>query len=156
MGPRQERVFQQLHEAYQAEKGLYERLRDLSNQQFELLSNGLQEEAAEIVREKSQLITEIGEIEKRLEPVRQKWEEIQDGLEFQAEQPLADLVNELRGLIQSILEQDGESEVLLKHLTEEAAHQMHQVHQGREATAAYRSQNRPGDVPDPCLIDRKE
>jgi hypothetical protein len=91
-----------------------------------------------------------------LGPVREQWDEIQEKLGARAEQPLADLVNELKGLIQSVLEQDEESEVLLKHLTEEAADQMHQVRQGRQAAAAYRSHNRPGAVPDPCLVDRKE
>jgi len=157
MGPRQEQVFQELYDAYEAEKGLYERLRDLSGRQLELLSNGQQEQAAEVVREKGDLIAEIGAMEERLEPVRQTWEEIRGEQGIQAEKPLADLAGELRGLIETILEQDSESEILLKQLTEEAARQMHQARQGREAAAAYQSQNQPAERPDPsCLVDRRE
>lgn len=156
MGPRQEQVFQELYDAYEAEKGLYERLRDLSGRQLELLSNGQQEQAAEVVREKGDLIAEIGEMEERLEPVRQTWEEIRGEQGIQVEQPLVELAAELRGLIEAILEQDSESEILLKQLTEEAARQVHHLRQGRAAAAAYQSQNQPGERPDSCLLDRRE
>jgi len=150
-------IHRQLYDSYVTEKERYQQLHKLSGQQFDLLCEGRREEATEIVQEKRQIIDEIGEIEKRMEPIKQQWEKVRNDLSPEVEQPLLDLVDELKGLIQSILDQDGESEVFLKQIAGETADRMNELRQGRQAARAYQSQNlQEGSTADPCLFDRKE
>lgn len=151
-----QKVYQQMYDCYRSERVKYLELQQLSQRQFDLLSQGNQEEAIAVVGRKGRLIAEIGEIEGRLEPLKEQWNEKRALLSTESEQPLADLVEELKGLIQSILDQDAESEVLLKELAKETSQRMHQLRQGQQAAQAYQSQKRQGGSPDPCLIDRKE
>jgi len=151
-----EEILGELKRHYGAERDLYERLLAKARLQFDLLSKGQQAEAARVVEEKGQIIEEIAGIEGQLAPLKRRWPEIEPGIGEEQRRDLADVVEAIRGLIESILEQDEDSGILLKNRAEEMAEEMQRLRRTKQATRAYRSQSRPSEAGQPYLLDRKE
>lgn len=145
-----------LYEGYCRQKSLYESLLVISTLQHELLSRGENEGMIEAVQEKGRLIEQIQAIETELTEARAKWPEIRTEMTSPLREELEGIVGQVRELIESILEKDRESEVLLKHWMGEMAARMKQLRQGRSAASAYKSQVRNPGPDGSILFDQKE
>jgi len=145
-----------LCEGYCRQKSLYEALLVISTLQHELLSRGENEGMIEAVQEKGRLIEQIQAIETELTEARAKWPEIRTEMTSPLREELEGIVGQVRELIESILEKDRESEVLLKHWMGEMAARMKQLRQGRSAASAYKSQVRNPGPDGSILFDQKE
>lgn len=151
-----EQVYQGIMGGYRDEQRIYEELLDLANRQFDLLSKGEQETVVEVVAEKGKRIARIQQIEEGLTEWRTQWPEVEPGISESNRQALDQQVARLRVLIQSILERDEESEVLMKNWAQKATGKMHQMRQSRAATQAYLNQKGQAGSMGPCLFDKKE
>lgn len=147
---------EKLYEGYCKQKSLYEALLVISTLQHELLSRGENDGMTEAVQEKGRLIGQIREIETELTEARSKWPEIRTEIGSPLREELEGIVGQVRDLIETILEKDRESEVLLKHWMGEMAARMQQLRQGRSAANAYKSQTRNLGPDGSVLFDQKE
>ena len=110
----------------------------------------------EVIREKGRLIEKIGQIEEEMAEAKVEWPEIEGQISSEERTVIYDLVEELRGLIRSVIDQDNESNSLLLEWAQELGDQASQVRQSREAAKAYQAQRIPGGSTDPLVFDKKE
>lgn len=151
----------EVHEAYellltnyQNEKVLYQKLLDLAESQVRALSEDQRDVAIGIIQEKGAVIAELQRMEDSIAEPREKWQQFQESFPVEKREVLAHLIEEIREMIQKIIEKDEESEIILRHWTEQSAQAIQQARQSAQAAQAYEKQ-KLGDSPS-ILIDRKE
>jgi hypothetical protein len=69
---------------------------------------------------------------------------------------LGQVVDEIGQMIERLMEQEAESETLLKVWADEASLEMHKQMKVRKATRAYQGRNNQDTPPDAMLFDQKE
>jgi predicted component of type VI protein secretion system len=119
------------------QRDLYQRLQELSERQRRLISGDRPELLLNILRDRQTLVESLARINKQLSPYRRNWREIYDTLPEHVRDTASGLLEEINGMLQTILKADKEDQALLSARKQAVARSVSDVSGGQIANAAY-------------------
>ncbi|MFQ5804928.1 MAG: hypothetical protein ACE5I3_00595 [Phycisphaerae bacterium] len=119
------------------QRDLYQRLRDLSERQRNLISGDRPELLLNILRDRQTLVTALAKINEQLSPYRRNWQSIYAALPEVTRHTASSLLEEINGMLQVILEADQQDQALLSARKQAVARSLSDVSGGRAANTAY-------------------
>jgi hypothetical protein len=119
------------------QRDLYRRLQELSERQRRLISGDRPELLLNILRDRQTLVESLARINKQLSPYRRSWREIYDTLPERDRDTASGLLEEINGMLQTILKADKEDQALLSARKQAVANSVSDVSGGQIANAAY-------------------
>jgi hypothetical protein len=123
---------------------IYQQLHDLSRRQGALISNGSAEDLLGVLAQRQQLVDESAKINRELEPYRNEWTRVLDGLRDPERQRVGGLVGRVEELLAGIIEQDNRDRQRLQDATGAVKSELDRVRQSPQAVNAYQAQARLG------------
>jgi C4-dicarboxylate-specific signal transduction histidine kinase len=119
------------------QRDLYARLRELADQQRGLIASDRPERLLDVLRERQTLVGRLAQINMQLSPFRRNWNGTYGQLPEDARQRASALLDEINGMLQTILKADREDSALLAARKQAVASELGAVTGGRAANAAY-------------------
>ncbi len=119
------------------QRDLYQRLRDLSERQRNLISGDRPELLLNILRDRQLLVTALAKINEQLSPYRRNWQSIYQTLPEVTRHTASNLLEEIDRMHQVILKTDEEDQALLSARKQGVARSLNDVSGGRLANTAY-------------------
>ena len=152
-----EEVLQRLLEGMGRQRNLYVELK----QEIEALREHLERSPAEadydfiIAREqrKMELMGELGLCEKKLAPLRVRWEKVREDFDWSRREPLSLLVEELGALMRDVMSLEERNEAHMKKHCDAIAQRLKSNRQARKASQAYGAS---GQSSNPKFYDKKQ
>ncbi len=126
-----------LTELLTQQRDAYRRLGDLAQTQRAAIDGDRPEELLRILGDRQRMITELTEINERLEPFRSRWNELRNSLPAGERLVVGDLVGEVQKLLVGILDQDQGDCDTLKERSEQFRQSAASTTTGRKLNAAY-------------------
>ncbi|MGD8454312.1 MAG: flagellar export chaperone FlgN [Phycisphaerae bacterium] len=134
---------QRLIDLLAEQRGLYVRLRELSEQQRTLITGDRPEMLLNILRERQSLVAALARLNDELAPYRRDWENLYSGLPDDLRRQANDLLQEINGLLRVILRTDQEDSALLSARKQTLGGEMDKLSGGHSANSAYARQATP-------------
>lgn len=134
-----------LVELLREQRGLYQRLQELSELQRKLISGDRPELLLNILRDRQSLVTALAVVNEKLSPYRNDWQNVYEALPTVTRHTVSELLEEINGMLEVILKTDQEDQALLSARKTAVARSLSDVSGGRVANAAYARQ--AGNVP---------
>ncbi len=131
------------HQNLRAQAELYRVLLHLVRKQSEEISNGHIEAFLGILDEKRKIIAEIGDIELATIPLREFCENHKSDISEGSRNELRLIVNEIRGLLEQLLELELQSQEKLGIAKDLAEEQLNQLALGSRAAHSYKRRREP-------------
>lgn len=125
------------------QRDLYQRLKQLSEQQRRLISGDRPELLLSILRDRQQLVTALARVNEQLAPYRRNWQSICQTLPEVTRHTASALLEEINGMLQVILRTDDEDQSLLSARKQMVARALNEVADGQAANTAYARQSGP-------------
>jgi hypothetical protein len=122
------------------QRDLYVRLRELSELQRKLISGDRPELLLNILRDRQSLVSALAAVNEKLSPYRRNWESVYEALPIVTRHTVSELLDEINGMLQVILNTDQEDQALLSARKQAAARSLNDVSGGRAVNAAYARQ----------------
>jgi hypothetical protein len=119
------------------QRDLYDRLRDLSERQRNLISGERPEMLLDILRDRQSLVMALARVNEELSPYRRDWERTYSRLNAETRASVGVLLNRINGTLQAILRTDHEDGALLAARKQAVGRAMDEVSDNRVANAAY-------------------
>ena len=120
---------------------MYDRLRDLSERQRNLISGESPEMLLEILRDRQTLVMSLARINEALSPYRRDWESTYSRLDSETRSAVGGLLDGINATLQAILRTDREDGALLAARKRAVGRAMDEVADNRAANAAYSTQS---------------
>ena len=95
------------------QRDLYQKLRDLSDRQRDLIAGDRPEQLLNILRDRQHLVTALAKVNEKLGPYRRDWRRVYEALPENDQQRASALLEEINGTLQVILKTDQEDQALL-------------------------------------------
>lgn len=124
------------------QEALYERLVALSEAQRGAIEAGRSDELLGVLGQRQQLVDAIVEVSTRLEPFRERFEELVSGLPEAYRSEVNERVERLGSLMRSIAERDEADRALLKKHRDELSGSVEGVRRSAGAVKAYGASGR--------------
>lgn len=124
------------------QRDLYRRLEELGARQRTLISGERPELLLDVLRERQTLVAALARINNDLAPYRADWQGVFGGLSSDVQREVQSVLDEINGLLATILHCDREDSSLLAARKEGVAGALGNVNGGRAANAAYARQAR--------------
>ena len=121
------------------QRALYEELKDLSDQQTRLIEAGQTQELLGVLAQRQQLVEQLASAHAELAPKRQRLTELADELPPPQREQLRSLVDEVQGLLQSIIEQDDRDRQQLQSAKRGVGGKLQQTVRSGSALNAYKA-----------------
>ena len=121
----------------QQQRELYQRLRELSEQQRTLITGDKPEMLLNILRERQSLVAALARLNEQLAPYRRNWESLYGDLPRNQRDQANALLQEINGLLRVILRTDQEDSALLSARKQAVGQQIGLLSGGRSVNAAY-------------------
>lgn len=122
------------------QRDLYQRLRQLSEQQRTLITGDRPELLLGILRERQALVGALARLNEQLSPFRQHWDRMYADLAAEARDAVNALLQDINRLLRVILRTDQEDTALLSARKQAAGQELTALSGGRSANAAYQPQ----------------
>jgi hypothetical protein len=122
------------------QRDLYQRLRQLSEQQRTLITGDRPELLLGILRDRQALVGALARLNEQLSPFRQNWDRMYADLAAEARDRVNGLLQEINRLLRVILRTDQEDTALLTARKQAAGQELAALNGGRSAHAAYQPQ----------------
>jgi hypothetical protein len=119
------------------QRDLYQRLRDLSERQRNLISGDRPELLLNVLRDRHTLITALANINTQLSPYRRDWQRVYAALPEVTRHTVSGLLEEIDRMHQVIAKTDEEDQTLLSARKQGVARSLNDVCGGRLANTAY-------------------
>lgn len=119
------------------QRDLYDRLRELSERQRNLISGERPELLLDILRDRQSLVMALARVNEELSPYRRDWESTYLRLDAETRANVGALLNRINGTLQAILRTDNEDGALLAARKQAVGRAMDEVSDNRAANAAY-------------------
>jgi len=145
---------QELTDLLTQQRDVYLQLRDLARVQRGAIESEGSEDLLRILGDRQRQIRRLTEINSRLEPLRGRWDQLQQGLDDGDRQQVGELVQQVKQLLGEILEQDKGDCETLKERTEASRSGAANIVLGHKLNAAYAAGRYR--APSPRFIDRKD
>ncbi len=116
---------------------LYRELLGAAKRQAKEISAESLDTFVDILEEKRTIIEKIGEIETEIQPLRRFWEQHRDEIEAGDRTALRSVVDEIRALLEELLDVESESQQKLGSTKEAVEEQIRQISIGPEAMRSY-------------------
>jgi Mg2+ and Co2+ transporter CorA len=127
------------------QRDLYQRLQQLAEQQRSLIASDRPESLLNVLKERQTLVGKLAQLNMQLAPYRRNWHETYNGLSDEVRQQAGKLLEEINGMLQTILSADREDSALLSARKQVIANELNDVSGGRKVNAAYAQQTaKPG------------
>ncbi len=121
------------------QRGLYERLAELSARQRPLIAGDEPEQLLALLSDRQQLVDRLQRIGRRLTPYQQRWPEVRARLTQEESAEIDALVSAVNGLLVTILERDQADAEVLAARKAATTRAMEAVKHSRHAGAAYQA-----------------
>ena len=122
------------------QRGLYQRLRELSERQRTLITGDRPEMLLNILRERQSLVGGLARLNEQLAPFRRNWDGVYAALPEPLREQANQLLQEINGLLRVILRTDQEDTSILAARKHAVGEQIGQMSGGRSANTAYAQQ----------------
>jgi predicted nuclease with TOPRIM domain len=132
-----QREAKQLTELLIQQRDVYQKLGQFAASQAAAVQDDQSETLLRILSQRQQLITELTEINDRLEPFRSRWDELREQLSATERLRVADLVEEVQGLLGQILQRDEQDSDELRRRSDQVRNEAASTSMGRNLNAAY-------------------
>lgn len=129
-----------LIELLREQRDLYLRLQELSERQRTLISGDRPELLLNILRDRQSLVAALAAVNEKLSPYRRNWQSVYETLPIVTRHTATELLEEINGMLQVILQADQEDQALLSARKQAVAQSLNDVSGGRAANAAYARQ----------------
>ena len=126
------------------QRDLYQRLRELSEQQRTLITGDKPEMLLNILRERQVLVSALARLNEQLAPFRRNWEGMYSGLPSDLRDQANTLLREINGLLRVILRTDQEDSALLSARKQVVGQQIGQLSGAQSANTAYARRSAAG------------
>lgn len=123
------------------QRGLYDRLRLLSERQRNLISGDRPEMLLDILRDRQLLVNALARVNESLSPYRRSWESIYAGLSAEVRERVTTLLEEINSALRLILQSDQEDGALLAARKQSVSREIEEIGGARTANAAYARQS---------------
>jgi hypothetical protein len=131
---------EQLIDLLRQQRDLYTRLGELAEQQRTLIASDRPESLLNVLRERQALVGKLAQLNMKLAPYRRDWHETYSELDDDSRQQAGALLDEINGMLQTILKSDREDSALLSTRKQMIAGELKEVSGGQKANAAYAQQ----------------
>ena len=118
---------------------LYEHLDGMSRQQTELISTGQAESLLSLLGKRQQIINQLNDIQRALEPFRAVWDQTIAGMDDASREQASQMVKETEQVLSRIIAQDEQDRSQLEKAKDAVGNQLSQAKQGGAAVNAYRA-----------------
>jgi flagellar biosynthesis/type III secretory pathway chaperone len=119
------------------QRDLYQRLRELAEQQRSLISSDRPENLLNVLRERQSLVGKLAQLNMKLAPFRRNWAGAYSELPEDVRGQASALLEEINNMLQVILKADREDSALLSARKQAIAGEINGVTGGRAANNAY-------------------
>lgn len=124
--------------------GLYEKLKELSDQQSRLVIEGAPEPLLQVLASRQRLIDELTRVNSGLLPYRSKWDEYWGSLNEPDRQRIGALIQKVEGMLGGIIEQDNHDRQRLEEATGSIREELAGTTHASAAMQAYKVQPSEG------------
>jgi hypothetical protein len=136
------------------EKVIYEQLGRLGHEQSSVVDRGDTESLLILLGQRQTMIDQLVEINGQLEPYKQRWPELWAELDPSTQQEIRQLMDQVQGLLDGILEQDERDRAALTDRRQQVADELGKINKGTALNRAYAGAAGPASTPDPRYTDR--
>ncbi|MCG8648769.1 MAG: hypothetical protein MI861_02990 [Pirellulales bacterium] len=119
------------------QRGLYRELKSLSDQQDALIAQGATEQLLSLLAQRQKLVDGLGQVSASIAPYRSRIAEIADRAEGDLGPRMRSMVEEVRGLLEAIIERDEKGKADLSTARDKVAGQIRQAAGAASAAGAY-------------------
>jgi len=119
------------------QRDLYCQLKALSDQQGAMIAQGQAEQLLTLLAQRQSIVDELGELSIEISPVRSQIDAIMQAAQGEAATQIRSLVEEVKGLLESIIAQDDRGQEDLRQSRQEVSSQLTQVTGATSAVNAY-------------------
>ncbi len=127
------------------QRDLYVKLRELSDKQRKMIAGDRPELLLNILRDRQDLVTSLARLNDELAPFRRNWDAMYSALPEAHRAQASRLLEEINGLLRTILRTDQEDGALLSARKQSVAAEMAGISGGQTANAAYARQSGSGN-----------
>ncbi len=120
------------------QRSVYQQLAQLAQEQGRLVRDGASEPLLAVLAQRQQRVDELTQINIKMEPYRSRWEQLYNRLSMQDRQRVAGLVQEVQGLLSTIIEQDNHDRQQLEQSKSLIHNELGRVTQAGAAMQAYK------------------
>ena len=137
----------------QQQRDLYRELKSHSDQQDELIATGATDRLLSLLAQRQKLVDGLGQVSASLAPYRSRIASIADQASGDIGDQMRSMVEEVRGLLESIIDQDEQGKTQLAAARDKVGGQIRQAAGAVAATGAYGGQS--GAHPAPKFTQHK-
>ena len=119
------------------QRALFLQLRTLSDQQGPLVAEAQSEPLLGLLARRQKLIDNVTDVNAKLDPYRQRWDEMLAALAEPDRQRIGDLVKEVQGLLEGILQQDERDRAALQTAKSRIGTEIQTLARSGQAMKAY-------------------
>lgn len=123
------------------QRDLYERLRELSEKQRNMISGDRPELLLRILRDRQDLVTSLARLNERMGPYRRNWDAAYAALPAELRSEASTLLQEINALLRAVLRTDQEDSALLSAKKQAVAGSLASLSGGQAANTAYARQS---------------
>lgn len=120
------------------QRGLFERMYSLSQQQAKSVANGQTEWLLSILAQRQKYTDEVTSLNAELAPYRASWSAVYANLSDAYRRRVNELINGIQSLLSQIVEQDNHDQACLQQNQTTITHELGQIDRAGEAHQAYR------------------
>lgn len=121
------------------QKTYYQQLQQLSHQQRALVDGSDPEGLLRLLGGRQRLINRLTVIDKELQPLRQRWQEIAESMDAHDRERALALVRQVQEILQDILKHDQADSKSLEQKKDEVASEIKKASQGKRMNQAYQA-----------------
>ncbi|MBI4831860.1 MAG: flagellar export chaperone FlgN [Candidatus Lindowbacteria bacterium] len=133
-----EQKIQQFYDKLRAQSELYQTLLGLAKRQTLEISYDNIDAFMLLMEEKKKVVEKIEQVEVAAAPLREYWETNRDGVSEQTRTKLRAVVDQIRGLLEELLEVEAQSQQKLGIAKNAVGEELRQVSVGSKAMRSYR------------------
>lgn len=119
------------------QRDLYLRLGELAQQQRALISADQPEVLLAVLSERQTIVNRLARLNEQIAPHRRNWDVTYAALDAAQRDTVTALLNEINGLLRTILSTDAEDQAHLAARRQQAGRELDGLNRRREATSAY-------------------
>jgi flagellar biosynthesis/type III secretory pathway chaperone len=117
--------------------GIYQQLRDLSEQQSRLVAEGDAESLLTLLNQRQALIDRLLQINEQIEPFKQRWSQFWSELDASQQGRIRERMDAVQSLLDGIMAQDEKDREALAAQRTRVGEQLGQVSRGANVNRAY-------------------